>query len=254
MNHFERMLANNRQWAATMREDDPEYFARRAGKQEPHCLVVGCSDSRVPTEVLMNVAPGEIFVHRNIANQVFPSDLNLLSVLHSAVEGLDVEHVIVCGHHGCGGVAAAMGDASYGVVDNWLGNIRNVMRWNYHELDRIADAQARVARLVELNVVEQVAQLARTPTVRSAWRRGRRPTLHGVVYSMADGVLHTLVTGVDGAERAQTLLGSPGAAHGIPDGVPDDDAPPPPPASSAPDVRAQPAARGRARAAAGPGR
>jgi carbonic anhydrase len=138
-------------------------------------------------------------------------------VLHYAVEVLDVEHVIVLGHYGCGGVAAAMGHGSHGVVDHWLGNIRNVVRWNQRELDAIADDDGRRARLVELNVIEQVHHLSRTPIIRDAWVRGRRPTLHGLVYGMTDGLLRTLVTGVDGAEVAQAMLDVPP----LPDAAPD---------------------------------
>ena len=213
MEHFERILENNRRWATEMVAADPEFFARRAAHQQPHFLFVGCSDSRVPAEVLTGVAPGEMFIHRNIANQAHPNDLNLLSVLHYAVEVLDVEHVVVCGHYGCGGVKAAMGDTSYGVVDHWLGNIRNVRRWHEAELDAIADEGARARRLVELNAVEQVYQLSRTPTIRQHWARGRRPALHALAYDLHDGRLHTLVRGVDSPEVAERLprAGGPGA-------------------------------------------
>jgi carbonic anhydrase len=209
MHHFERILRNNRDWAAQMKEQDPTFFTRRAANQAPHFLFIGCSDSRVPTEVLTGVAPGELFSHRNIANQVFPSDLNVLSVVKYAVDVLDVEHVIVCGHYNCGGVKGAMGTTSYGVVDYWLANIRNVMRWNSEELDAIEDEGARFRRLVEVNVVEQVYQLSRTPIVLESWARGRRPMLHGLVYDLHDGLLRTLVTRIDGAEAAQQLLTRP---------------------------------------------
>ncbi|MBC8088287.1 MAG: carbonic anhydrase [Phycisphaerae bacterium] len=207
MKHFERILKNNKQWAALMKADDPDYFTRRSAHQEPHFLFIGCSDSRVPTELLTGVAPGELFSHRNIANQVFPSDLNLLSVLQYAVDVLDVEHVIVCGHYSCGGVKAAMGSASYGVVDHWLSNIRNVVRWNQDELDAIEDEDARFRRLVELNAIEQVYQLSRSPIVQRSWARGRRPMLHGLVYDLHDGLLRTLVSGIDGADKAHELAG-----------------------------------------------
>lgn len=205
MEHFTRILRNNRQWAALMKADDPEYFARRSAHQEPHFLFIGCSDSRVPTEMLTGVAPGELFSHRNIANQVFPTDLNLLSVMQYAIDVLDVEHVVVCGHYNCGGVKAALGSASYGVVDHWLSNIRNVARWNHDELNSIPNEDARLRRLVELNAIEQVYQLSRSPIVQRAWERGRRPMLHGLVYDLHDGLLRTLVSGIDSLEKAQAL-------------------------------------------------
>ncbi|MEO7361056.1 MAG: carbonic anhydrase [Gemmatimonadaceae bacterium] len=205
MEHFTRILRNNKQWAALMKADDPDYFARRSAHQEPHFLFIGCSDSRVPTEMLTGVAPGELFSHRNIANQVFPTDLNLLSVMQYAIDVLDVEHVVVCGHYNCGGVKAAMGSASYGVVDHWLSNIRNVVRWNQEELDNIPDEDSRLRRLVELNAIEQVYQLSRSPIIQRAWERGSRPMLHGLVYDLHDGLLRTLVSGIDTLEKAQAL-------------------------------------------------
>ena len=205
MHHFTRILKNNRQWAALMKADDPEYFSRRSAHQEPHFLFIGCSDSRVPTELLTGVAPGELFSHRNIANQVFPTDMNLLSVMQYAIDVLDVEHVVVCGHYNCGGVKAALGSVSYGVVDHWLSNIRNVVRWNQEELDAIPDEGNRLRRLVELNAIEQVYQLSRSPIIQRSWERGRRPTLHALVYDLHDGLLRTLVTGIDGPDKAQTL-------------------------------------------------
>ena len=206
MDHFDRILDNNRRWAAEMVAADAEFFARRTARQAPHFLFIGCSDSRVPAEALTGVAPGEMFIHRNIANQVHPSDLNVLSVLQYAVEVLDVEHVVVCGHYGCGGVAAATDDSDHGLVDHWLGNIRGVARRHAAELEALDDAEARGRRLVELNAVEQVAQLARTPIVRGRWASGRRPALHALVYDLRDGRLRTLVHGVDGAEAASRLL------------------------------------------------
>ncbi|MEO7996985.1 MAG: carbonic anhydrase [Gemmatimonadaceae bacterium] len=215
MEHFARILRNNKQWAARMKADDPDYFARRSAHQEPHFLFIGCSDSRVPTELLTGVAPGELFSHRNIANQVFPTDLNLLSVMQYAIDVLDVEHVVVCGHYNCGGVKAALGSASYGVVDHWLSNIRNVVRWNQDELDGIPNEEARLRRLVELNAIEQVYQLSRSPIIQRSWERGRRPMLHGLVYDLHDGLLRTLVTGIDGPEKAQSLPHSDGGNRAL---------------------------------------
>ena len=218
MDHFDRILDNNRRWAAEMVAADAEFFARRAGRQAPHFLFIGCSDSRVPAEMLTGAAPGEMFIHRNIANQVHPSDLNVLSVLQYAVEVLDVEHVVVCGHYGCGGVAAATDDGDHGLVDHWLGNIRGVARRHAAELEALGDAEARGRRLVELNAVEQVVQLARTPIVRGRRAGGRRPALHALVYDLRDGRLRTLVHGVDGVEAAGRL-GRADAPEPVPAGA-----------------------------------
>jgi carbonic anhydrase len=205
MDHVKRILANNRRWAAEMVRTDPEFFASRAGKQEPHFLFIGCSDSRVPAEAMTGVLPGEMFVHRNVANQVLPADLNVLAALEFAVGVLHVEHVIVCGHYGCGGVVAAAGTAPLGLVDHWLGSLRTVIRLHRPELDAIGDPEARHRRLVDLNVIEQVYNLSRTPIVQQAWSRARRPLLHGLVYDMHDGILGELVLGVDGEDKAAAL-------------------------------------------------
>jgi len=205
MEHVKRLLDNNRRWVAAMTETDPQFFARRADKQEPHFLFIGCSDSRVPAETLTGVLPGEMFVHRNIANQVVLADLNVLSVLQFAIEVLHVEHVIVCGHYECGGVKAAMGTESLGLVDNWLGNVRHVMRLHRARLDAIDDSGTRLRRLVDLNVIEQVYNLSRTPVVQRAWERAPRPILHGLVYNPHDGLLRDLAVGIDGSEKADAL-------------------------------------------------
>jgi carbonic anhydrase len=208
MEPVRRLLENNRRWAAEMTRADPGFFSRRARRQQPQFLFIGCSDSRVPADALTGAPPGEIFVHRNVANQVFLADLNVLSVLQFAVEVLGVGDVIVCGHYGCGGVRAAMHGEPLGLVDHWLGNLRNVMRLRRTELDAIADPEARYRRLVDLNVVEQVYNLSRTPVLQAAWRRGRRPRLHGLVYDIEDGILRDLVLGVDGHEKAERLASS----------------------------------------------
>jgi carbonic anhydrase len=208
MEDLRRLFENNRALVEQVTRDDPDFFKRKAGKQEPHFLFIGCADSRVPLETLTGVLPGEMFVHRNIANQVMPADLNLLSVLQYAVEVLDVKHVIVCGHHQCGGVKAAMGDANHGLVDHWLAGIRDSLQRHRGELSVYPDEQARFDRLVELNVLRQVFNLARTPIVQNAWRRGRRPMLHGMVYDLKDGLLRELVTAVDGPDKVRMLLES----------------------------------------------
>jgi len=206
LENLRRLFDNNRKFVLEATQADPDFFARRATRQEPHFLFIGCADSRVPIEMLTGVAPGEMFVHRNIANQVLPSDLNLLSVLQYAVEVLDVKHVIVCGHFGCGGVKAAMGEESYGLVDNWLSGVREVRRRHASELEAQATEEQRFNRLVELNVLRQVYQLSRTPVVQNAWRRARRPMLHGLVYDIKDGLLKELVLEVDGNDKVQALL------------------------------------------------
>ncbi|MDF1501365.1 carbonic anhydrase [Roseisolibacter sp. H3M3-2] len=218
MDAFHRLITYNREWAAARTATDPDYFARTVSRQTPEFLYIGCSDSRVPAEVATGAGPGELFVHRNIANVVLPSDLSAMSVLQYAVEVLDVKHVIVTGHYGCGGVGAAMGTQSYGLVDHWLGPIRNVVRWNKPELDAIADAQARFDRVVELNVLEQLYHLSVTPVIQQAWEKGRRPLLHGLVYDMRDGVLRELATAIDSPAAADELAAR--RLSGVPAGPP----------------------------------
>jgi len=185
---FER----NKSWAERIKSEDPDFFARLARQQKPAYLWIGCSDSRVPANVIVDLPPGEIFVHRNIANLVVHTDLNLLSVLQYAVEVLKVKHVIVCGHYGCGGVKAALEDKEYGLIDNWLRNIRDVYRANRGVLEAIADEAGRLDRLCELNVAAQVRNLCNTPIIRGAWRRGQELAVHGWIYSIEDGILRDL--------------------------------------------------------------
>ena len=205
MEQIKRIFDSNRRWVATMTKNDPEFFRKRAVPAEPHFLFIGCSDSRVPADSLTGMTPGEVFVHRNIANQVFTADLNMLSVLQYAVEVLHVSDVIVCGHYGCAGVRAAMGTAPLGLVDNWLGNIRNVMRLHHQKLEAIADPEQRWRRLVALNVVEQVYNLSQTPVVQKVWQSGKKLLLHGLVYKLEDGLLQDLALGVDSPEKAETI-------------------------------------------------
>jgi carbonic anhydrase len=205
MENYVRLLENNKLWADHATEGDPDYFKRQLGKQTPHYLFIGCSDSRVPANILTGTQAGEMFVHRNIAGQAHPNDLNLLSVLQYAVEVLDVKHIIVCGHYECGGVRAAATDEHFGLVDTWLAGIRHLRRMHQRELDAIADETLRLNRLTELSVLQQVYNLSFTSVVRQAWERGRRPLIHGLVYSLADGYLKELVRGVDGADRAEEL-------------------------------------------------
>jgi len=190
------ILANNQQWVADRNAEDPGFFKRLADGQQPRYLFIGCSDSRVPASGITGTGPGEMFVHRNIANLVVHTDMNLLSVLQYAVEVLGVQDILVCGHYGCGGVAAAASHKQYGLIDNWLVNIRDVVRLHETELLRIPDETQRLRRLVELNVTEQVRNLAKTNIIQNALRGDNPPRLHGLVYDIADGVLKDL--NVDG--------------------------------------------------------
>jgi len=189
------LLDHNARWASARLGEDPDYFRRLAAVQRPDYLWIGCSDSRVPANVITGLKPGEVFVHRNIGNLVHRGDVNLLSVLEFAIETLGVQHVIVCGHHGCGGVRAAMEGGGYGVIDNWLQPVRDAAETASEELDAIADAQARLDRLCELSIVAQVKSLSRMPIVRWAWKNGRRLSIHGWVYGLCDGRLRDLECG-----------------------------------------------------------
>ncbi len=205
MKNYLDLYTQNREWSTHVRTADPTYFTRRSAGQEPHFFFIGCCDSRVPTEVLTGAKPGEIFTHRNIANQADPTDMNMLSALEYAVEVLKVRHVIVCGHYNCGGVRAAMSPPGHMLVDHWLQVVRDVQLRHQAELDQLSTDEAQFKRLVELNVLEQVFQLSRTPIVRNAWRNGQSPILHGVVYDLHDGLLKELVSGVDCEEQAHAL-------------------------------------------------
>jgi carbonic anhydrase len=187
---YERLLLENKAWAAEKVEDDPEYFERLAHIQTPEFLWIGCSDSRVPANEITGTQPGEIFVHRNIANMVISTDVNLLSVLDYAVNHLKVKHVIICGHYGCGGVKAAATNKDFKPILNmWLRNIKDVYRLHRNELNDISDEESRCDRLVELNVQEQVTNLAKTSIIQRAWRKEQRPDLHGWVYGLKDGLI-----------------------------------------------------------------
>jgi carbonic anhydrase len=194
MEPFERLLSENKAWAAEKLEKDPEYFLRQSKDQSPEFFWIGCSDSRVPANEVTNTEPGEIFVHRNVANLVVNTDLNLLSVLQYAVEVLKVKHIIVCGHYGCGGVKAAMTQKSFGIINKWLRNIKDVYRFHRDEIDGIQDEQKRFDRLTELNVKEQIHNLAKTSIVQKAWINRQGPTLHGWVYRLDDGILNNILT------------------------------------------------------------
>jgi carbonic anhydrase len=191
---YQRLLKNNKKWSASVKEEDPNYFKRLASHQSPDYLWIGCSDSRVPANIITGTDPGEIFVHRNIANMVVHSDTNMLSVLSYAVDYLHVKHVIVCGHYGCGGVLAAMGNKQYGLIDNWLRHIKDVYQLYEKELLAIKDKDLRARRLVELNVIEQVTDLGNTSIVQNAWKRKQPLHIHGWVYDLKDGIINDLNT------------------------------------------------------------
>jgi carbonic anhydrase len=193
MNAYEKLLLENKAWAREKVQEDPEFFKRLAHTQAPEFLWIGCSDSRVPANEITGTQPGEIFVQRNIANMVIHTDMNLLSVLEYAVNVLKVKHIIVCGHYGCGGVKAAMTHKSLGIINKWLRNIKDVYRLHEDELLAIENEDKRVDRLVELNVQEQVTNLAKTSIVQRAWKHEQRPHIHGWVYGLSNGLLKTII-------------------------------------------------------------
>lgn len=192
MKILKKLFDNNQQWIARHVKSDPDYFLRMSGEHKPEYLWIGCSDSRVPANEIVGLEPGELFVHRNIANLFIHTDLNCLSVLQYAVEVLKIQHVIVCGHYGCGGVKAAMEDKQFGIIDNWLLNIRDIHAHHHHELHAIEDNNKRYDRLVELNILQQVHNISYTTIVQNAWARGQPLSIHGWVYEMTTGKLKGL--------------------------------------------------------------
>jgi carbonic anhydrase len=192
MPHLLDLFANNRRWAARRTNEQPDFFTKLASLQAPRYLWIGCSDSRVPANEIVGLAPGELFVHRNVANVVVHSDLNCLSVIQFAVDVLRVEHVIVCGHYGCGGVQAAWRDEPLGLIDNWLRHVADVADRHRNLLDGLIDETAQVNRLCELNVLAQAMHVCRTTIVQEAWRRGQPLTVHGWIYALDDGLLRDL--------------------------------------------------------------
>ena len=200
MDNLEPLFANNRAWSARRRQDDPEFFARLARQHAPRYLWIGCADSRVPANEIVGLDPGEVFVHRNIANLVVHTDLNCLSVLQYAVEVLKVEHIMVVGHYGCGGVHAVAERRSTGLADNWLRHVEDIAIKHSRLLATAADDDARAARLCELNVIEQVANVCRTTVARRAWHKGHRMEVHGLIYGLRDGLLSRVGVSVDGTQ------------------------------------------------------
>lgn len=192
MRSLKPLFDRNKIWSAEITAQDPEFFAKLVGQQSPDYLWIGCADSRVPANEIVGLDPGELFVHRNVANVVVHTDLNCLSVLQYAVDVLDVEHVIVCGHYGCGGVNSALRNDRLGLIDNWLRHVQDVMRKHRAQLDALPDDRARQRRLCELNVIEQVLNVGETTIVQSAWDRGKPLEVHGVIYDLSDGLLRDM--------------------------------------------------------------
>ncbi|HEX8021589.1 carbonate dehydratase [Mucilaginibacter sp.] len=203
---YEGLLEGNKKFIEGALAEDPEYFDKLANGQKPPVLWIGCADSRVPANQITNTAPGEIFVHRNIANMVIHSDMNMLSVLDYAVNVLKVKHVIVTGHYGCGGVNAAMGNNQFGLIDNWLRHIKDVYRLHADELDAIADETERSNRLVELNVIENVNNLCKTSIVQNAWKNGQELSVHGWVYSLSTGLINDMKVSTSSNEKMDAVF------------------------------------------------
>lgn len=199
------LFENNKKWAAEISQSDPEFFAKLAKQQTPEFLWIGCSDSRVPANEIIGLLPGELFVHRNVANLVIHSDMNCLSVLQYALDILKIKHIIVCGHYGCGGVRAAIDSRPHGLIDNWLRLIRDLDQRKAHELNRFSSIEERVDRLCELNVIEQVKNVGNTTIVQEAWLRGQQVTIHGWVYGIQDGLLKDMGVCISSGEELRAI-------------------------------------------------
>jgi carbonic anhydrase len=214
---LEDLFDNNRRWAASVTKRDPRFFETLSQQQAPKYLWIGCADSRVPANEIVGLLPGELFVHRNVANVVVHTDLNCLAVLQYAADVLKVRHVIVCGHYGCGGVQAAEADLSIGLVDNWLRHVQDVRALHRPLLDGCRDTAERVDRLCELNVIEQVRHVCQTSVVQDAWRRGQPLSIHGWIYALRDGLLRDLGFTVNGAaDLAEAYARAVSAPAGTP--------------------------------------
>ena len=200
MRVLKNLFEQNRKWAAKVKEADPDFFVNLSKQQNPQYLWIGCSDSRVPANQIIDMPPGQVFVHRNIGNVVVHTDLNCLSVIQYAVEVLKVGHIIVCGHYGCGGIQAAMENTEHGLIDNWLRNIKDVYRYHKIKIDALQNEKEKINLLCELNVVEQVSNVCHTTIVQSAWKAGQELSVHGWIYNIGDGILKDLnvcITGHD---------------------------------------------------------
>ena len=207
MRTLSRLFRNNREWAREITTRDPAFFAKLVNQQSPDYLWIGCADSRVPANEIVGLLPGELFVHRNVANVVVHTDLNCLSVLQYAVDVLDIDHVIVCGHYGCGGVQAALRHSRLGLIDNWLRHVQDVARQHDAQLRTMPDETQRLNRLCELNVAAQVQHVGETTVVQDAWARGKKLAIHGWIYDLHDGLLKDLEVGVDGPAELARLQG-----------------------------------------------
>ena len=203
MRSLRQLFENNRAWAADMTRQDPDFFRRLSTQQSPHYLWIGCSDSRVPANQVVGLVPGEMFVHRNVANVVVHTDLNCLSAIQFAVDVLRIEHIIVCGHYSCGGILAALQDNKLGLIENWLRHVQDVRAKHQAELDALETEKAQHDRLCELNVIEQVTNLSRTTVVRDAWSRGQALTVHGWIYDLSDGLLRDLDVSVASEQEVE---------------------------------------------------
>ncbi len=205
MSDLDPLFDNNRRWVSECLLDDPDYFSRLAALQAPKYLWIGCSDSRVPANQIIGLMPGEVFVHRNIANLVVHTDMNALSVIQFAVQYLKIEHIIVCGHYGCGGVRAAYENNQLGLLDNWLRNIKDIYHAHSEELEAIADPQQKMNRLCEINVMEQVSNVCHTTFVQNAWTNGHKLSVHGIIYDIHNGLLRDLSIRVNGAAQIDDI-------------------------------------------------
>ncbi|MEZ5581464.1 MAG: carbonate dehydratase [Candidatus Competibacteraceae bacterium] len=213
MRKLPQLFENNRKWAAGILQSDPYFFEKLSQQQSPNFLWIGCSDSRVPANEIVGLLPGELFVHRNVANLVIHSDMNCLSVIQYAIEVLKTRHIIVCGHYGCGGVRAATENHPHGLIDNWLGHIRDMYHRREDELMLIADEDKRIDRLSELNVMEQVKNVGNTTIVQEAWRRGFPLFVHGWIYGISNGLLKDLGFSVSSAEELKELENEERTTH-----------------------------------------
>jgi len=200
MNSLSFLFENNRKWAAQISKADPSFFLKLVKQQTPQFLWIGCSDSRVPANEIIGLLPGELFVHRNVANLIVHTDMNCLSVLQYAVEILKIKHIIVCGHYGCGGVRAAMENKPHGLIDNWLRHVRDLNAKRRDELSRFPTLEERINRLCELNVIEQVKNVGNTTIIQEAWQKGQKVTVHGWIYAISDGLLKDLSVGISSVE------------------------------------------------------
>ncbi|WP_439580960.1 carbonate dehydratase [Dyadobacter bucti] len=210
---YQELFDNNKKWVAQTNQENPEFFSNLANGQSPKFLWIGCSDSRVPANEITGTQPGDIFVHRNIANMVIHTDISMLSVLDYSVNVLEVKHIIVCGHYGCGGINAALGNKQVGLIDNWLRHIKDVYRFHSEELSAIKDPAKRSDRLVELNVQEQVRDLAKTSIVQNAWANGKTIQVHGLVYDVKNGILKDLNVTVEDNEDVEDVYRLEGPVH-----------------------------------------